>query len=90
LNGPIASIRLKEWRRGIQDIDYVTLANQYDPAATQAIVNSVAKSVLWENGVSDTSDPTWVKCDIGWSINPDTWEAARAQLANIIEAHSAQ
>ena len=87
LTGPMASVRMKNWRRGIQDVDYITLAAQYDPASTQAIVNSVVRSVLWENGVADTSDPTWVKCDIGWSTNPDTWEAARAQLANIIESH---
>ena len=85
LDGPMASVRMKEWRRGIQDVDYITLANQISPTRTAAIVNGMAKSVLWENGVADQSDPTWVKCDIGWSINPDDWEAARLALANIIE-----
>ncbi len=85
LNGPIASLRLKHWRRGIQDVDYLTLAQQKDPAKTQAIVNSMVKSVLWENGVDNVNDPSYKKCDLGWSTNPDTWEAARAQLANIIE-----
>ena len=85
LNGPIASMRLKEWRRGIQDIDYVTLANKIDPVRTQAIVNSMARKVLWENGVTDKSDPTYVKCDIGWPTDPESWEGARAALANIID-----
>jgi hypothetical protein len=88
LAGPIASMRLKEWRRGIQDVDYVTLAAKIDPVRTQAIVNAMVRSVLWENGVTDKSDPTWVRCDIGWSSDPTTWEAARAQLADIIDSGS--
>ena len=85
LNGPIASLRLKDWRRGIQDVDYLTLAAKVDPARTQAIVNSMVKSVLWENGISDPNDPTWVRCDLGWSTNPDDWENARKQLTEIIQ-----
>ncbi len=83
--GPIASLRLKHWRRGIQDVDYISLAQQIDPVRTATVVNSMVPKVLWENGVSDKNDPTWVKTDIGWSINADTWEAARKQLADIIE-----
>lgn len=30
--------------------------------------------------------PTYVRTDISWSIDPDVWEAARSQLAGIIEA----
>jgi hypothetical protein len=41
--------------------------------------------VLWEYGVSDPEDPTWVLTDISWSIDPDDWEAARTELADIIE-----
>ncbi len=87
LNGPIASLRLKHWRRGIQDVDYITLANQYNPAKVQQIVNQMVPKVLWENGVDTTSDPTYKHCPIGWSVNPDDWESARAQLAEIIENH---
>lgn len=85
LDGPIASLRLKHWRRGIQDVDYLTLAAAKDPTRTKAIVNRMARSVLWENGVTDPADPTWVRCDIGWPTEADTWEAARLELANIIE-----
>ena len=85
LNGPIASLRLKHWRRGIQDVDYLTLAEKINPTATTAIVNSLVTSVLWEPGVADKSDPTYQHCPIGWTTAPDTWEAARAQLAHIID-----
>ena len=42
-----------------------------------------------EYGVEDPGDPTWVLTDISWSTAPDVWEAARAELADIIEGASA-
>ncbi len=85
LAGPIASLRLKHWRRGIQDVDYISLASKVDPAATAAIVKRMVPKALWEVGVTDPSDPTWVSAPVSWSSNPDLWEAARKDLADIIE-----
>jgi hypothetical protein len=85
LEGPIASLRLKHWRRGIQDVDYLALAAKIDPDAVDAIVRRMVPKVLWENGVADPNDPTWVLAPISWSTDPDEWEAARKQLADIIE-----
>jgi hypothetical protein len=85
VEGPIASLRLKYWRRGIQDVDYLVLAGEKDPDAVAKIVNRMVPKVLWENGVSDPDDPTWVRAPISWSADPDDWEAARAELADIIE-----
>ena len=85
LLGPIASLRLKHWRRGIQDVDYLTLAAQVDPARTARIVERMIPRVLWEVGVTDPGDPSWVLADISWPTDPDDWEAARAELADIIE-----
>jgi len=82
--GPFASLRLKYWRRGIQDVDYLTMAARIAPSKTQAIVNRMAPKVLWEYGVDNPSDPTYVHTDVSWSNNPDTWEAARAELAEIL------
>lgn len=83
VNGPIASLRLKEWRRGIQDTDYLALANQIDPVATQAIVNQAMPKALWENPAPG-GDPTYFIGPISWSSNPDDWEAKRLQLAQMI------
>ncbi len=83
--GPFASLRLKHWRRGLQDVDYLTLAAAVDKAATQAIVQRRVPKVMWEYGVSDPSDPTWVRTDISWSVDPDDWEHARRELVRIIE-----
>jgi hypothetical protein len=85
LPGPVASLRLKHWRRGIQDADYLALAKAKDPSAVAAIVDRMVPKVAWEYGVATLSDPTWVRCPISWSENPDDWEAARAELADIIE-----
>jgi len=84
--GPFASLRLKHWRRGIQDVDYLALAAEIDPERTAEMVNAIIPKVLWEYGVSDPEDPTWVLTDISWSTDPDVWEAARAELADIIES----
>ncbi|MDA1049122.1 MAG: DUF6067 family protein [Planctomycetota bacterium] len=76
VDGPIASLRLKHWRRGIQDADYLAMALAIDPARTQAIIDRVVPRALWENGFQPAS--------ISWSADPDVWETARAELAEII------
>jgi Domain of unknown function (DUF4091)/Family of unknown function (DUF6067) len=85
VDGPFASLRLKEWRRGIQDVDYLVLAGRIDPAATQAIINSLVPLVMWEY---PTNYPNFYVGPISWSVDPDVWEAARAQLAHIISPNS--
>lgn len=85
VQGPFASLRLKHWRRGIQDVEYLTMAAAIDPARVQAIIETLVPKVLWDLGVEDPADPTWVLSDISWPTDPDVWEAARAQLADIIE-----
>jgi hypothetical protein len=85
LAGPIASLRLKHWRRGIHDVAYIHIARSVNPDAVAAIIERMVPKVLWETGVGDPSDPTWVHAPISWSTDPDDWEAARAELADIIE-----
>jgi hypothetical protein len=84
VDGPIASLRLKHWRRGIQDFDYLNLANAINPVKVAALVNQLVPTVLWEVGAADSTE-TWQRCDIGWDQNPDDWESARKALADIIE-----
>lgn len=84
--GPFASLRMKLWRRGLQDVDYLAQAARYDPARVQALVQEMMPRAVWEYGVTDADDPTWVRADITWTNQPDRWEAAREELADIIEA----
>jgi hypothetical protein len=51
VDGPFASLRLKHWRRGIQDADYLALAEAINPEATRAIVQRMIPKVLWDYGV---------------------------------------
>ena len=83
VDGPFASLRLKEWRRGIQDADYLALASQINPTAVQNIINSIIPKAMWENPAPQ-GDPSWFVGGVSWSADPDIWEAARAQLAQII------
>ncbi|MFL6448711.1 MAG: glycoside hydrolase domain-containing protein [Bryobacteraceae bacterium] len=83
VNGPIASLRLKEWRRGIQDTDYLALANRINPGATKAIVNQAIPKALWENPAPN-NDPSYFVGPVSWSSNPDDWETKRAQLSQMI------
>jgi len=85
VQGPIGGLRLKHWRRGIQDGDYLEMAKAFDPVRVQEIVSEMVPKALWEYGVANPNDPSYVYTDISWSTNPDVWEAARAELADIIE-----
>lgn len=85
LPGPIASLRLKYWRRGIQDVDYVVMAAKINPVKTQEIVNRLVPKAMWEVGVENPADPTYLNGPVSWSDDPNVWEAARLELANIIE-----
>jgi hypothetical protein len=86
ISGPIASLRLKYWRRGIQDVDYLALANAIAPGAVASLVQQMVPLALWENQCyNPANDCTYNFEPISWSNDPDAWEAARLQLANIID-----
>jgi hypothetical protein len=76
---------MKLWRRGLQDVDYLAQAKAINPAKVDALIKKMVPKALWEVGVDNPADPTYVHADISWSIKPDDWESARAQLADIIE-----
>jgi hypothetical protein len=79
VEAPIASLRLKHWRRGVQDHDYLVMAARLDDVKVKQIVAGLISHALWDKAMGALSN------DDGWTTNPDTWEAARRQLADIIE-----
>ena len=86
IRGPIVSLRLKHWRRGIQDVDYIVLANSINAQAVSALVQQMVPKALWENQCADPAfDCSYFIGPVSWSENPDDWEAARSQLAHIID-----
>ena len=84
IDAPIASLRLKLLRRGIQDADYITMASAVNPAATAAIVNGIAVNVLWEHQCYDLGDCSYSFGGRNYSDDPNTYETARQSLASII------
>ena len=89
--GVFSSLRLKYWRRGIQDYDYIALANAINPVATALIVSNILPQTLWDFQ-TDLGGWGYTSAAVVWPNSADTWEAARAQLTSIIvgQATSAQ
>ncbi len=84
LEGPIASLRLKMWRRGLFDHDYLSLAAKVDPERVQRIVARLVPVVLWEVDVDQPQDPSYRRMECSWPTDPDVWEEARADLRAVI------
>jgi hypothetical protein len=78
LPGPIASIRMKNWRRGMQDYEYLWLAGQLGlQEEGSLLVDEIVGRALWEASLSQ---------DASWPERGYRFEAVRAQLAPLIEA----
>ena len=76
LPGPMASIRMKNWRRGMQDYEYLWLANEMGLGHDAArIANQVVPAALWDVDFSS---------DISWSEHGYYFEIYRQELAELI------
>jgi hypothetical protein len=79
LDEPVASIRLKQLRRGSQDYEYFRLLSQKDGGRQKAdtIVNGLLNQALGIEG--DWGSPGM------WRHNPEDWDRARIQAGDLIE-----
>jgi hypothetical protein len=78
LPGPMASIRMKNWRRGMQDYEYLWLANEMGLAEdVERVVSQAIPAALWD---------TTSRSDISWSEHGFIFEALRQELADLISA----
>ncbi|NIM93165.1 MAG: DUF4091 domain-containing protein [Anaerolineales bacterium] len=76
LPGPMSSIRMKNWRRGMQDYEYLWVANKLGLMhEVEEIVNRAVPAALWE------ANP---RGDISWSTQGVTFERFRRELAELI------
>lgn len=75
LDGVIASIRLKNWRRGIEDAGYLQLAHAADPKRAEAIARALLPTVL--SAAKDGQPPSF-----GDGAKP--WFDARKALLALI------
>jgi len=70
--GVLPSIRLKQWRRGIQDAAYLLLARHIDPDRAEAIAQSLVGRTFEAEG-----EPTW-------PTSHEPYARARRQLFELI------
>ncbi|HZO89967.1 MAG TPA: glycoside hydrolase domain-containing protein [Chthonomonadaceae bacterium] len=73
--GPIASIRLKNIRRGIQDYEYLWLAEQNELQAEARVVADACVPAAFSEA----------KGDVAWSQRGSDWDAQRLKLAEQLE-----
>ncbi|MEM9364656.1 MAG: hypothetical protein AAGD07_01595 [Planctomycetota bacterium] len=81
---PFASLRLKHWRRGLQDYEYLKMAARANLRSTAVLIQAMIPRVMWEVPVAVEYDPTWARTGISWSNDPDDWNAAVEELSRII------
>jgi hypothetical protein len=76
LAGPLASIRMKNWRRGAQDFEYLWLAREAG-LDTQAgeIVQTCVPAAVWDADLDQ---------DISWPAHGHGFETCRQQLAELL------
>jgi len=78
---PVASIRLKQLRRGSQDYEYFWLVSQKTGGrklADQAVDGIISNFLECHCGVEPLGTPGM------WKHNPDEWERTRIGLGNVI------
>jgi hypothetical protein len=77
LPGPMASIRMKNWRRGMQDFEYLWIARELGLDGEVAeITDRAIPAALWD---------VTTRSDITWSERGYDFEAFRRELAELIE-----
>lgn len=78
LAGPIAGVRLKNWRRGMQDYEYLVIAQQLGLNTTPIV------SAIVNRAFNQLPQNAPVPLD-GWAQRGFQYENARRQLAELIE-----
>ncbi|NQV13660.1 MAG: VCBS repeat-containing protein [Parcubacteria group bacterium] len=73
--GPLPSIRLKNWRRGIQDAAYLSLVPSSQSSQRTAMLNTLVPRVLAQKEYGQA---------VSWSENGETWLSERRKIADII------
>lgn len=79
LEGPLSSIRMKNWRRGAQDLEYLWLLSQ---KGLEKEAREIAEKVI-PKGLLETD----IDHDITWPAHGYGFEKYRREMAEIIEKH---
>ncbi|HEX9006690.1 MAG TPA: glycoside hydrolase domain-containing protein, partial [Bacteroidota bacterium] len=79
VRGPIASIRMKNWRRGEQDFEYLWLARSLGMAHE---ADSIARAIV---PAAFDLCPDGQNGPVPWALRAHAYEAARLSLAALLE-----
>jgi len=83
IEGPLASVRLKRLRRGLQDVAYLwILRKRQRPGVARAMMNSLVRYA----GLAATGDNYLDARLDGWAPDGQTWVLARRILAEEVQA----
>lgn len=77
IDGPLASIRLKNWRRGIEDVEYLVLAR------TAGFNDEV--DLLLQTLLPKTLDETNESSSVSWPEDGKRWNLARRYLFELLK-----
>jgi hypothetical protein len=81
-DGPLPSIRLKNWRRGIQDVEYLVLARDAGHGEfVDKLVSALLPKAFDQVGNSDEA--------VSWSDDGEKWLEARQLLAEALKSGTA-
>lgn len=64
--GPIPSMRLKAWHRGLQDAELYFLARQRHPEEAEALIRQLIPAALGEAVANAHTQPTWPRDAASW------------------------
>ncbi|MBA3706736.1 MAG: T9SS type A sorting domain-containing protein, partial [Bacteroidetes bacterium] len=79
LQGPLSSIRMKNWRRGVQDMEYIWLLNKQGYTnVTAQILNACVPKALWD--AKNTDPASWPSHGFG------CFDKSRRQMAQLLES----
>ncbi|MBW2734175.1 MAG: DUF4091 domain-containing protein [Deltaproteobacteria bacterium] len=81
IDGPLPSMRLKAWRRGIQDVEYLALAKA---AGHQAFVDELLAAM-----VPRALDETRAGDPVSWPEDGERWVKARRMLFELLKTGKA-
>jgi hypothetical protein len=86
INGAFASLRIKKWRRGIQDAEYIKMAKVINSTSVEQIIQGPAPRGYWEtpSAVPELAGDYFDSNKIAYSMDGNVYNTALEQLSQII------
>jgi len=76
--GPVPSMRLKAWRRGLQDAELYLLARERDPVGADRLIATLVPRAFTDAVEADDATPAWAR-------DPADWIDFRDRLLDLLD-----